>query len=78
MARLTANPNAEASAAFDVVKPGVYNMRVKEITEFTAQSGSTCWRARLEYADSGLDKYDGTGPATNPVPLLTPAGRGAC
>ena len=70
MAKLNANPNVEVNASFDVVKPGVYKMRVKEITEFTAASGSTCWRLRAEYADLGnLDKIDGS-PASNPGTIL--------
>lgn len=68
MPRLTANPNAEANLAFDVVKPGTYRMRVKEIVEFTAQSGNTCWRARLEYAEP-VDRIDGQ-PAQNPGTVL--------
>lgn len=71
MPKLNANPNAEANVAFDVVRPGTYRMRVKEITEFDAQSGNHCWRARLEYVDTAaLDKLDGSGPANNPGTLL--------
>jgi hypothetical protein len=71
MPKLTANPNVEVNSAFDVVKPGVYKMRVKEIEEFTANSGNTCWRLRAEYAEpSSLDKVDGTGPANNPGTIL--------
>lgn len=65
MARLNANPNAEASVEFEVVAPGVYRMRVESIEEFVAQSGSTCWRTRMTYVDpSSLTKEDGT-PCSN-------------
>lgn len=53
MPRLTANPNAEASAAFDVVRPGTYSLRVESISEFTAKSGSTCWKLRASFANPG-------------------------
>jgi len=70
MAKLNANPNVEASASFDIVKPGVYRMRVKEVTEFTAASGSTCWRLRAEYAQpEQCEKLDGA-PANNPGTVL--------
>lgn len=70
MPQLNANPNAEVNLAFDVVKPGTYRMRVKEITEFTASSGNTCWRVRLEFTDpSSLSKEDGT-PVKNAGTLL--------
>lgn len=70
MAKLNANPNVEANLAFDVIQPGTYNLRVKEIVPFTAQSGNECWRVRLEFADvSMLNKIDGT-PAKNPGTLL--------
>ena len=66
MARLNANPNAEASVDFAVIKPGIYRMRVEEITEFiSAKSGNTCWKVRLAYVDpSALSKEDGS-PAGN-------------
>ena len=70
MAKLNANPNVEVNSAFDVVKPGVYKMRVASIEEFQAQSGSTCWRLRAEYAETGsLNKLDGA-PANNPGTIL--------
>src|SRR3989304_2098850 len=66
MPRLNASPNAEASIAFEVVKPGTYRLRILEITEFTAASGNTCWKVRFEYAEpSTLEKLSG-GPASNP------------
>ena len=52
MPRLTANPNAEASASFDVVRPGTYLLRVETISEFIAKSGSTCWKLRASYANT--------------------------
>lgn len=66
MATFKPNPNAEATSAFDVVKPGPYLMRVKAITEFTAKSGNECLKAELEFADpSSCTKLDGN-PAQNP------------
>lgn len=66
MAIFTPNPNAEASGNFDVVKPGVYTMRVKALTPFEAASGSSCLKAEFEYVDpSACTKLDGT-PASNP------------
>lgn len=66
MPRLNANPTVEANAAFDLVKPGEYTMRVEEVSEFTSQSGNTCWKARLSYANPAeTTKLDGT-PAANP------------
>ena len=60
------NPNIEASVAFEVVKPSVYTMRVKAITEFTSQKGNNCLKAELEYANpSECIKLDGQ-PANNP------------
>ena len=65
MATFTPNPAAEASSAFEVIKPGVYDMRVKDITEFQAKSGNQCLKVQLEFADpSSLVKLDGM-PATN-------------
>jgi len=66
MATFTPNPQAEASSAFEVVKPGVYAMRVKDITPFTAKSGNECLKVQLEYVDpSGCVKMNGD-PASNP------------
>jgi hypothetical protein len=66
MPTFTPNPNAEASSAFEVIKPGVYSMRVKAITEFQAKSGNTCLKVQLEFADpTSLTRLDGT-PANNP------------
>lgn len=66
MPTFTPNPTAEASSAFEVVKPGVYAMRVKDITAFTAKSGNECLKVQLEYADpSGCVRLDGS-PANNP------------
>ena len=70
MPRLTANPNAEASLAFDTVKPGDYAMRVKEISEETSKSGNPMWKITLEYVDpTGCAKLDGS-PAKNPGTLI--------
>lgn len=57
------NPAAEATAAFDVVKPGVYRMRVKDIKDFNSKAGDPCWKVQLEFIDQGACfKLDG-GPA---------------
>jgi len=70
MARLNANPNAEASVAFDVVAPGEHTMRVESVDEFTASTGNICWKVRLSYVDpSACLKENGT-PAVNPGTLL--------
>jgi len=61
----TPNPAAEANAAFDVVQPGTYKMRVITISSFTSKSGNECFKVELEYVDpSELLKLDGT-PASN-------------
>jgi hypothetical protein len=66
MAKFTPNPNIESSGQFEVVKPGVYGMRVAELTEFTSSKGNQCLKARLEFVDpSSCTKLDGN-PATNP------------
>ena len=66
MPQFTPNMTVEANLGFDVVKPGVYRMRVGEITEFTSKSGNQCLKVKLEYVDpSGCTKLDGT-PAKNP------------
>ena len=68
--RLNANPTVEANAAFDLVKPGEYTMRVEEITDFVSSKGNTCWKARLSYSNPGeCTKLDGT-PANNPGQLF--------
>ena len=67
------NPEAEAKAAFDVVQPGTYRMRVKEITDkkpdgsvLQSEKGNKYFKVQLEYVDpSGLTKIDGS-PAKNP------------
>lgn len=66
MGRITVNPNAEANAAFDIVKPGVYQMRIQgsetfaAVQEFTAKSGNQCIKVRLVYADpTACYKEDG-------------------
>jgi hypothetical protein len=66
MPTFTPNTNVEASSAFDIVKPGVYPMLVKDVTEFTAKSGNECLKVQLEFADkSSLTRLDGQ-PANNP------------
>jgi hypothetical protein len=68
MALFTPNPSAEANAAFDVVRPGVYRMRVKEIRDtkddgslFISEKGNKYYKSILEYVDpSALLKEDGT------------------
>ena len=69
----TPNPSAEANVAFDVVKPGVYRMRVKEITNTKADGsllvsgkGNKYFKVKLEYTDpTSLLKMDES-PVTNP------------
>lgn len=66
MVNFNPNPEAEANAAFDVVAPGTYKMRVAEITDFQSAKGNSCLKIRLEYVDpSSLLKIDGN-PANNP------------
>ncbi len=72
----TPNPNAEASASFDVVKPGIYKMRIEgsenfpAISEFTSKEGNPCLKARFVFADRGsLSKLDGS-PANNPGAVI--------
>lgn len=68
--RINVNPNVEASASFDVVKPGVYRMRVQRVDNFTAQSGSECLKVWWEYVDpSNVEKLSG-GFANNPGTLI--------
>lgn len=63
----TANPNAEASASFDVVKPGLYAMRVDAIEEVVSKAGNDCWKVRLVFDNpAACDKLDGSGAANNP------------
>jgi hypothetical protein len=66
MAKLNANPTVEANAAFDIIQPGDYTMRVEEITEFVSQnSGNTCWKVRFSHVNpADCLKLDGT-PAAN-------------
>lgn len=76
MQRLTANPNAEASSGFDVVRPSVYRMRIKEVLyedsngkPFVSEKRNTCWRVRFEYVDKlGLINLQGQA-AKNPGTL---------
>lgn len=55
MSLIKVNPNVEADAGFDIVKPGVYQMRIEAgknfpaVQEFTAQSGNTCLKVRLSF-----------------------------
>lgn len=56
MSLIKVNPNVEASGGgFEVVKPGIYQMRIEGATnfpavqEFTAQSGNTCLKVRLVF-----------------------------
>ncbi len=57
MPKITVNPEAEASASFDVAKPGIYRLRIEgsqnfpAVQEFTAKSGNECLKIRLVYAD---------------------------
>jgi hypothetical protein len=66
MARLQANPAAEASMAFDVIQPGTYRLRVKSIEEKDSKAtpGNRYWSVGFEYCDpSSLVKLSGQ-PAT--------------
>lgn len=66
MPQFTPNLEAEANTSFDVVQPGVYDMRVAEISDFTSAAGNHCLKVRLEFIDpTGCAKLDGT-PASNP------------
>jgi len=66
MPQFNPNPEAEANAAFDVIQPGTYKMRVEEISEFVSSKGNNCLKVRLAYVDpSSAVKLDGT-PASNP------------
>lgn len=66
MPKFTPNPQAEASSAFDVVQPGTYRMRVKDIKEFTSSAGNECLKVQLEFVDpSSALRLDGQ-TATNP------------
>lgn len=73
MARLNANPNAEANVDFPVIKPGTYRMRIKEIiTENNGEplisaKGNQYWKIQLEYSDpTSLSKEDGS-PVNGPA-----------
>ena len=71
MARLNANPEAEASLAFDTVKPGDYVMRVRSIEETTSQkSGNQMWKVTLEYVDPSACVTLDDKPAKNPGTLI--------
>ena len=60
MVKFSPNPEAEANASFDVIAPGVYRMRVSEISEFTSASGNECLKVKLDYVDpSGLQTVAG-------------------
>lgn len=70
MPMFTPNPAAEANVGFDVVQPGTYRMRVKDIKPFDSKSGNKCLKVQLEYVDpSALSKEDGT-PSSNPGNLF--------
>lgn len=72
MARLTANPEAEASVAFDVLQPQVAQMRVAAITEKESKStpGNKLWEVKLEFVNPhDVLKQDGS-PAKNPGTLI--------
>jgi len=59
MARITANPQAEADAGFDIAAPGIYPMRIEgsknmaAITEFDSKTtaGNRGLKIRLVFAD---------------------------
>jgi len=64
------NPEAETNLAFDTISPGVYRVRIIEVTEFQSKTGNTCWRVRLEHLDpTACTKLDGS-IARNPGTLL--------
>lgn len=74
MARLQANPNVEANLAFDVIKPGEYLMRVKDVkttddngNDLVSAKGNKYWKVQLEFVETGmLERNDGKGYAKNP------------
>lgn len=67
MAKFSPNPAAEAKAAFDVVQPGTYRMRVKEVTDkkpdgsiLQSGKGNKYFKVTLEYVDpTSLLREDG-------------------
>lgn len=72
----TPDPSAEVNSGFDVVKPGVYRMRIQgsermpAIQTFTSSKGNKCAKVRLTYVDpSACVKLDDT-PAKNPGSLI--------
>ena len=76
MPQFTPNPEAEASASFDVVAPGAYQMRIEgsdnmdAVTPFTSKAGNECIKVRLVFADpSAATKINGS-PATNPGSVI--------
>ena len=72
MVMLQANPNAEASVAFDVLQPQEAKVRVKSIEEKDSKStpGNKLWEVRFEFVDpSSLIREDGQ-TATNPGTLI--------
>ncbi len=73
MARITANPQADADAGFDIAAPGVYPMRIEgsknlaAVTEFDSKTtvGNKGLKIRLVFADpSGVTTIQGN-PAKN-------------
>lgn len=74
MARLNANPNAEANVDFPVIKPCVARLRVKNIITaaedggpLVSAKGNTYWKIQLEYVDpTSLTKEDGS-PVNGPA-----------
>ena len=51
MSQFTPNPNVEVGNAFEVVKPGVYQMRVVSVSDFVSKSGNSCVKVALEFID---------------------------
>lgn len=67
MPKVTVNPAAEASASFDVARPGAYRLRIEGTTnfpavqEFTSKAGSSCLKVRFVYSDpTSVCKEDGS------------------
>lgn len=66
------NPQAVTKPEFECVRPGVYRMRIVEITPYVSKSGANWNKARLEFVDKGqCVKLDGT-LAKNPGNVFDP------
>lgn len=76
MAKITVNPQAEASASFDIARPGVYRMRVEgsanfpAVQEFVSEKGNTCIKVRSVYADPTAVLKENGDPAKLPGSII--------